>query len=229
MQTLVNRLTGTSAPLKLWPYGAIQICLLLLLLSLARYDTALVLQQNRLWRYGHVLRKDDDWVKKCMEYEVEGPRPRKRPKRTWREVVETDCQARKLNTEDAMDRSRWRKLIKDVWWSGWVWLGEFFFWYRPTRVVPDKGPLNGCVCVISTAMQAAYNTDSRSMSPLKSVRAESLSCTVGPHWAADNCPSTAATPSSCRRNSRAQSATDRCRPRGVDISAATEARRLAGW
>ena len=20
------------------------------------------------------------------------------------------------------------------------------FWYRPTRVVPDKGPLNGCVC-----------------------------------------------------------------------------------
>jgi len=26
--------------------------------------------------YGHVLRKDDDWVKKCMEYEVEGPRPR---------------------------------------------------------------------------------------------------------------------------------------------------------
>ena len=21
------------------------------------------------------------------------------------------------------------------------------FWYRPTRVVPDKGPLNGCVCV----------------------------------------------------------------------------------
>jgi len=21
------------------------------------------------------------------------------------------------------------------------------FWYRPTRVVPDKEPLNGCVCV----------------------------------------------------------------------------------
>jgi len=47
-------------------------------------------------------------------YEVEGPRPRGRPKRTWREVVEKDCQARKLNTEDAMGRSRRRKLIKDV-------------------------------------------------------------------------------------------------------------------
>jgi len=62
-----------------------------------------------------VLRKDDDdWVKKCIEYEVEGPRPRGRLKRTWREVVEKDCQARKLNKEDAMENSRWRKLIKDV-------------------------------------------------------------------------------------------------------------------
>jgi len=51
-------------------------------------DLALILQQNRLRCYGHVLRKDDDdWVKKCMEYEAEGSRPRGRPKRTWKEVV----------------------------------------------------------------------------------------------------------------------------------------------
>jgi len=63
-----------------------------------------------------VLRKDDDddWVKKCMGYEVEGPRPRGRPKSTWREVVREDCQARKLNKEDAIDRCKWRKMIKDV-------------------------------------------------------------------------------------------------------------------
>jgi len=78
-------------------------------------DIALVLQQNRLCWYGHVVHKEyDDWVKKCMEYEVESPRPRGRPKRTWREVVKEDCQAHKLNTEDVMDRSKWRKLIKDV-------------------------------------------------------------------------------------------------------------------
>ena len=100
-------------------------------------DIALILQQNRLlwydtirdailtcarkptyvsliW-YGHVLRKDDDdWVKKCMEYEVEDSRPRGRPKRTWKEVVREDCQARKLNKEDAMDRCKWRKVIKAV-------------------------------------------------------------------------------------------------------------------
>ena len=40
-------------------------------------DIISVLQQNTLQWYGHVLRKEDsDWLKKCMEYEVEGARPR---------------------------------------------------------------------------------------------------------------------------------------------------------
>ena len=47
-----------------------------------------------------------------MEYEVEGSRPRGRPETTWREVVQKDCQARSLNKEDAMDRGRWKKVIK---------------------------------------------------------------------------------------------------------------------
>ena len=38
-----------------------------------------------------------------MEYEVEGDRPSGRPKKTWKEVVEKDCWACKLNREDAMD------------------------------------------------------------------------------------------------------------------------------
>jgi len=29
------------------------------------------------------------------------------------EIVEKDCQARKLNEEDAMDHKRWRKQIRD--------------------------------------------------------------------------------------------------------------------
>ena len=74
-------------------------------------DTALVLQQNRMHWYGHVLRKDDDdWVKKCMEHEVEGSTKGK----TWKEVIREDCQARKLNKEDAMDRCKWRKVIKEA-------------------------------------------------------------------------------------------------------------------
>ena len=38
-------------------------------------DIISVLQQNGLQWYGHVLRNEDnDWVKKCMEYEVDGAR-----------------------------------------------------------------------------------------------------------------------------------------------------------
>jgi len=41
-----------------------------------------------------------------MEYEVEGARPRGEPKKTWREIVEKDCQAHELNREDAVDHNR---------------------------------------------------------------------------------------------------------------------------
>jgi len=51
-------------------------------------DIALVLQQNRLQRYGHVLRKeDDDYVKKCMQYEVGS-----KTKRKIKQDLETGCQ-----------------------------------------------------------------------------------------------------------------------------------------
>jgi len=33
-----------------------------------------------------------------------------------------------------------------------VRVAEYFFYYRPTRVVPDKKPLNGCVCIYSVGL-----------------------------------------------------------------------------
>ena len=58
---------------------------------------------------GILLRKEDnDWVKKCMEYESESCRPRGTP-----EDLDRGCQAHKLSMEDVMDHGRWRKLIKD--------------------------------------------------------------------------------------------------------------------
>jgi len=52
-------------------------------------------------------------VKKCMDYEVEGAKPRGRSKRTRRGIVEKDFQVRVLNRKDAMDHSRWMKQIRD--------------------------------------------------------------------------------------------------------------------
>ena len=77
-------------------------------------DIISVLQQNRLRWHGHVLHiEDNDWVKKCMEYEVKGARSRGRPKKIWREIVEKDCQVHGLKREDAMDCIRWQKQIRD--------------------------------------------------------------------------------------------------------------------
>ena len=43
-----------------------------------------VIKSGRVRWYGHVMRKsDEDWVKKCMEYGVEGRRPIGGPTRTW--------------------------------------------------------------------------------------------------------------------------------------------------
>jgi len=84
-------------------------------------DITSLLQQNRLRWYGHVLQKDDnDWVKKCMDYEVVGSRPRGRPKRTWLDVVQRDCQVRGLSKDDAMVRGRWRRMIDEQ--EGCEWM-----------------------------------------------------------------------------------------------------------
>jgi len=98
--------------------------------------------------YGHVLRKkDNDWVKKCMEYEVKCARPTGRPKKTWREIVEKDCQACKLSREDAIDHNRWRKQMTTTGVSGWMFL------LVPAHTgCPEQNPesvkrLCVCVCV----------------------------------------------------------------------------------
>jgi len=38
-----------------------------------------------------------------------------------------------------------------------VWAGECFFWYQPTQVVPEKGLLNGCVCVLVMCQKVNIN------------------------------------------------------------------------
>ena len=80
-------------------------------------------------------KEDTDWVKKCMEYKVEGSRPRGRPNRTWREVMQKDCQAHKLNREDAMEEGDKGRLVIRI--GEWVNVSSGT---GLTRVVPDKGP-----------------------------------------------------------------------------------------
>ena len=52
---------------------------------------------------------DDDWVKKCMEFRVEGRRPVGRPRRILLESVEADMLDREIDKEDVHDRKKWRR------------------------------------------------------------------------------------------------------------------------
>ena len=67
---------------------------------------------RRLRWFGHVMRKeDDDWVKRCMNLEVEGNVPRG-PRKTWRKTVEEDMKLKGLKIEDTANRSTWRRGLK---------------------------------------------------------------------------------------------------------------------
>ena len=70
------------------------------------------IRSGRLRWYGHVMRKGDgDWVKKCMEYRVEGRRPVGRPRKIWLESVEADMAELEIDKEDVHDRSKWRRNV----------------------------------------------------------------------------------------------------------------------
>jgi len=77
-------------------------------------DVITTIRRNLLRWYGHwaCFKKGREWMKKCVNYEI-GIRPRFRSKKPWRKVVGKDCQIQELGLykEDAVDRSKWRKLL----------------------------------------------------------------------------------------------------------------------
>ena len=60
-------------------------------------------------------KKGREWFgEKCIRYEVEGVRTRGGPKKAWTDFIEKYCKTLQVCKEDAVDRWKWRKLIKDV-------------------------------------------------------------------------------------------------------------------
>ena len=55
--------------------------------QLAVEDKVKVIQRNKTAMVWTCYKKDDDdWVKKCVTFEVEGARQRGRPRKTWKEL-----------------------------------------------------------------------------------------------------------------------------------------------
>ena len=72
-------------------------------------------QESRLKWYGHVLRRQDEYVGKIvMGMEVPGERRRGRPKWDWLDSIRNDLTERELSREDAQDRPRCRRLTRHI-------------------------------------------------------------------------------------------------------------------
>lgn len=70
-----------------------------------------ILNESRLRWYGHVVRRPDDHVVKCISITVH-ERGRGRPKTTWMTNVRRDMKDLRLTPDDAFERSKWRPTIK---------------------------------------------------------------------------------------------------------------------
>ena len=53
---------------------------------------------------------DNDWVKRCITWEVEGIRQWGRPKKTWWDCVKNDLGSIDLSQKDAQSRNKWRRI-----------------------------------------------------------------------------------------------------------------------
>ena len=76
-------------------------------------EVEIVMRERRLRWFGHVRRRDeDDPIRSVMDLEVDGGRPRGRPKKTWKKTVEEDMRRVGVREEHALDRGRWRAMTK---------------------------------------------------------------------------------------------------------------------
>ena len=63
-------------------------------------------QEKRLKRYGHVMRREEHYVeRRVMEMKEQGRRKRGRPKRRWLGRVKDDIKEKGLSGEEVYDRA----------------------------------------------------------------------------------------------------------------------------
>ena len=84
-----------------------------LLKKLGIVDLETLITSHRLRWYGHVQRSDNT-IKQITNYDVTGPRPRGRPKKTWSEMVKADIKKCNMTNVDPLDRDVWRNKLRTV-------------------------------------------------------------------------------------------------------------------
>ena len=74
------------------------------------------IEESRLRWFGHVMRRDNGILKDVWEYQVNGSRPKGRPKKRWRDCVTEDMKCKEYTLKQAIrcaqDRVVWRALVR---------------------------------------------------------------------------------------------------------------------
>ena len=72
-----------------------------------------ILRRNSLRWFGHGERREKDNVLRIVEeVEVDGVKPRGRPKNTWRKTIEEDLKKTGLKKNQCQDRETWQRRIR---------------------------------------------------------------------------------------------------------------------
>ena len=72
------------------------------------------IQEARLRWYGHVRRRDENYIgRRMLELEVPGRRRRGRPKKRWRDCIQEDVREKDLEEDMVFDRREWKRLTQN--------------------------------------------------------------------------------------------------------------------
>ena len=77
-------------------------------------DISLKMQERRLKWYGHVTRRDGNYIgRRVLEMEVPGHRRRGQPKYRWKDKVNVDMLEKNLLEHEVLDRCEWQRLARN--------------------------------------------------------------------------------------------------------------------
>ncbi len=71
------------------------------------------MREARLRWYGHVVRSEEESIaKRALCLNMEGKRPRGRPKKRWMDRMKEDMKHDNVAPDDALDRKEWRAICR---------------------------------------------------------------------------------------------------------------------